>query len=195
MTTAILAGGNELNASTDYMTRLARDIMVRVQQPKILSCNFAKPNPTGRRESTAIWMSAFKQHFPDSEIIEAKEELFYEQVADADVIYLHGGRTQALFDALPDFARSCEAFRGKVVVGGSAGANYLARLGYSPNHEVFLEGAGFVDVAVLVHYGSADFADGDGWQDILAKVQERAQGDIICLAEGEFVVIEIREER
>ena len=144
MTTAILAGGNELNASTDYMTRLAQDIMVRVQQPKILSCNFAKPNPTGRRESTAIWMSAFKQHFPDSEIIEAKEELFYEQVADADVIYLHGGRTQALFDALPDFARSCEAFRGKVVVGGSAGANYLARLGCSPNHEVFLGGLGLL---------------------------------------------------
>ena len=52
-----------------------------------------------------------------------------------------------------------------------------------------------VDVAVLVHYGSADFADGDGWQDILAKVQERAQGDVICLAEGEFVVVEIKEER
>ncbi len=193
MTTVILVGGNELNAGTDYMSRLVQNVEVRIRQPKILSCNFAKPNPIGRQESTAIWMDAFRKYFPNSAVVEAKEDIFYKQVAEADLIYLHGGVTQLLLDKLPDFTRSREAFYSKIIIGGSSGANYLAKLGYSPDRKIFLEGIGLVDATVVVHYGSVDFANSDGWKEILADMQERTQSDITCLAEGEFVVIEVKD--
>lgn len=195
-TTAILVGGNDLKAPTYFMERLAREVTARVKVPKILSCQFSKIGFSGRQESTERWLGVLAKYLPDSEVAEAHEDEFYEQVAWADVVYLHGGRTQTLLEALPDFARSREAFQGKIVIGSSAGANYLSRAYYSPRSKVFGRGIGLVDVAVLVHFGAqaAEFVPPEGWPSVRAQMHDHGETDVLCIAEGEYVIISTKEE-
>ena len=87
-----------------------------------------------------------------------------------------------------------EAFEGKVIVGSSAGANYLSSVYYSPSKNLVGHGSGLVDVATLVHYG----ADSDGeislseaaWSSALDRVKEVSGKDrpILLLPEGTFNV-------
>lgn len=194
MTITILVGGNDLKAPTHFMKRLAREVTVRVEAPKILSCQFAKIGFSRRQESTERWLGVLAEYFPGSEVVEAHEDEFYEQVAWADVVYLHGGRTQALLEALPDFARSRAAFQGKIVIGSSAGANYLSRTYYSPKGKMFGAGIGLVDAAVLVHFGAqaAEFVPSEGWGSVLAQMHERGYESVLCIAEGECVTMSVK---
>lgn len=190
MNTAILVGGDEQSAPTHFGDRLVREIAMRVKQPKILSCNFAKADEAERSKSTEAWLQWFGEYFPGCKITVADEEEFYEQVAVHDIIYLHGGRTQTLLDALPNFAKSRDAFRDKIVIGSSAGANYLTHGGYSPKGGDYVEGIGLANVSTLIHYGARDKATMDEWRILVRKVEERFHQAVICLSEGEFVVVE-----
>lgn len=191
MTTIILVGGSETKAPTHFGERLAREVGFRFEKaPRILSCQFAKSDPAAQIDSAREWADFFANYIPQSHVEFAIPEEFYHQAEAADIIYLHGGETNNLFTALPDFARSRQVFHGKVVIGASAGANYLAAAGYSPKAQTFYEGCGIAPVSVLVHYGSTRFLSARQWHDIAGRMRTSYGRDVVCLSEGEFVVIE-----
>lgn len=82
----------------------------------------------------------------------ASLESFLQQVAQSDVIYLHGGNTSKLLKEL----KRCLGLRNlmdeKIVVGESAGAYVLSSCFYSKIESGIFEGLGFVPVKTICHY-------------------------------------------
>jgi peptidase E len=81
----------------------------------------------------------------------ATRDAFLEQVQQADVIYLHGGRTKKLLEGLKGFSNFGQLFHGKIVAGDSAGANVLATAFYSSTMGIG-EGFGILPIKVICHY-------------------------------------------
>lgn len=81
----------------------------------------------------------------------AKEETFLQQAQTADVIYLHGGHSGKLLEALKKFDDLKNMFAGKIVAGDSAGANVLASFFYSKTMGIS-EGFGLVPMKIITHY-------------------------------------------
>jgi len=125
MTTYILAGGNDRTADPTYGDRLAKVVSSLVDEPIILSCFLSWPVEY-QHEHWQDYVSWFKEKFGDVEVLEATQDNFYDLAKKANIIYLHGGHTKELLAHLPDFEKSKKAFEGKVVIGSSAGANYLS---------------------------------------------------------------------
>ncbi|MFH1694657.1 MAG: Type 1 glutamine amidotransferase-like domain-containing protein [Patescibacteria group bacterium] len=76
---------------------------------------------------------------------------FVEQVKNSDVIYLHGGHTGKLLEALKEFPDFQEAIKGKIVAGDSAGPNVLCAAFYSMKVGVG-EGLGIIPIKIICHY-------------------------------------------
>lgn len=126
----------------------------------------------------------FEKNKGDKEIFLeiAEEELFMQQIKNADVIYLHGGKTYRLLGALnkyPDFKKAVE---GKTVAGESAGAYALSTCFYSKSEGGIFEGLGLVPVKTICHY------DGENGE----KLNECPKNlETLLLADYEFKVFNI----
>lgn len=81
----------------------------------------------------------------------AIEWSFAEQAKRADIIYLHGGHTGRLLDALKRISNLRDIFGGKFIAGDSAGANVLCSAFYSKTIGVS-EGLGFIPIKIICHY-------------------------------------------
>lgn len=82
----------------------------------------------------------------------ANEEEFEEQVKEADVVYLHGGKTLKLLEVLKKYPNLRELFEGKIIAGESAGAYVLSSYFYSKSEDGVFSGLGFVPVKTICHY-------------------------------------------
>lgn len=194
MTTYILAGGNDRSADPAYGDRLAVVVRNIVEKPVILSCFLSWPTDL-QHEHWEDYVPWFKQKFGDVEVLEATQDNFYDLAKRADVIYLHGGRTKELLAHLPDFEKSKQAFEGKIVVGSSAGANYLSShcISMSEGFNV-VPGSGIVGQPVMVHYRTKQFEGtsyaSTDWTRAESELSKLSEGrSIICLPEGSFAVI------
>jgi hypothetical protein len=81
----------------------------------------------------------------------ATEKGFPEQARRADVIYLHGGHSGRLLEALKRYPNIKELFEGKTVGGDSAGANVVTCAFYSDKAGP-LEGLRLVPIKIISHY-------------------------------------------
>ncbi|MDB5258947.1 MAG: hypothetical protein JWO73_155 [Candidatus Taylorbacteria bacterium] len=81
----------------------------------------------------------------------ATKDAFMRQLAGADIVYLHGGRTEKLLNALKEFPGFADAIRGKIVAGDSAGANVLSSVFYSMSMGIG-EGLGILPIKIICHY-------------------------------------------
>lgn len=195
ITTYILAGGND-RASEDYGKRLAQEITKYAAKPKILSCFFASPAETWQAKASD-WKTWFSGCFGANFTYDyAQKDTFLDQIDLSDVIYLHGGITQLLLSALP-YADELKAhFKGKIIVGSSAGANLLSKKYWSSTKAEPGNGLGLVDINTMVHYGSPDM-EGisrtlDDWKKEEIQFQKFVgSGDITHLPEGQFVVVQV----
>ena len=194
MTTYILAGGCD-GDYPEYMVQLARIVRMKVAAPKILSCGFSGED--GQAEASFPKRKRMLEDgFGESvEITMATKDNFIEQVRAADVVYLHGGSTRTLMGAMREYPDIQGEFVGKIIVGSSAGANYLSGYGFSPSVDAAGEGSGIVNVAVVVHYGSTGFSGKTFmpkyWQEAAEAVRKASdERELILLPEGTFVVIE-----
>lgn len=190
MSTVILVGGNDIIAPTHFGERLCREVGMRQSTPSILSCNFAKEDPVDRQESEKSWLEWFQKFFPDSNVVVAEEHNWKRQVEGASMVYLHGGRTSTLIEVMQKLETTRKMFEGKLVIGSSAGANYLANGGFSPGADDYTQGIGLANVSILVHYGSKEKASLRHWSEIRSSIAEKFGQPVICISEGEFVVIE-----
>lgn len=195
MTTYILAGGNDLGSEA-YGNGLSQFVHTQLERSDlvILSCFFARTDDE-KQKALPYWDKWFASYFPEAEIIDADQDDFYEQLARADVLYLHGGRGNGLFDTLHDREKLERAVAGKIVIGSSAGAHYLASASYHLIKKQITEGMGIVPLPVLVHYGITEWRgdefEPDFWQAALRKLQHHSsQQVVLCLPEGEFAVFQ-----
>ncbi len=194
MTVFILAGGNDRHTDSEFGDRLARLVKEFVERPVILSCFLSCPEVIQHQRwlEYADW---FREKFGDVEILEGLQDNFYDQAERADVIYLHGGKTSELIANLPDFERSREAFDGKIVIGSSAGANYLSSFGVSLAQDLtVIQGSGILRQPVMIHYRAREFDDkifsAEDWTKAEAKLVDVSDGsNILCIPEGQFAVV------
>lgn len=194
MTLYILAGGCD-HAYPEYWEKLSEIVLREVASPRILSCMFASDDHevSNRFER---YKSTFSQYFAQSEVTFAQHDEFYEQIKSSDMIYLHGGRTSRLLEAIPDYDRFKQAVEGKIVIGSSAGANFLSTVCYSPSRKENLRSSGILPVASIVHYGVAEFEGQpisiQDWQDIRQALVDDLRGTLLPIAllpEGQFSVL------
>lgn len=82
----------------------------------------------------------------------ATEETFKKDLAWADVIYLHGGRTLKLMEALRKYPNIKQMLLNRIIAGDSAGANALGQLFYSKNSKEIGKGLGILPIKIIVHY-------------------------------------------
>lgn len=197
MTTYILAGGYD-RRYPHFQEALSMLVSSEAVKPRVLSCMFSWPDDAldERYKEYDTWLQA--TFGTDAQIEYAQKAIFYEQVERADVIYLHGGRTQLLLDSIVDIDRFRLAIDGKIVIGSSAGANFLSKMCFSPSADATLSSTGLLDVGVIVHYGAKLFEGrrlpDDYWLNASLRVRNKlnnSQTPLLLLPEGELAVIRL----
>jgi hypothetical protein len=188
-----LAGGSDRRYD-HYGINLSAAIKESIVEPKILSCFFSQEKEIWNEKATG-WESWFRNYFGEGlEYKVATIDGFLDEIEWADVIYLHGGTTALLLGALEKFTNLEKAFEGKIIVGSSAGTNYLSKTFFSPKRNVVGEGSGIVKINTIVHYGAS--SDGEvsltrhEWAGAVERMKSIIGGEaIVLLPEGEFISI------
>lgn len=195
MTKFVLAGGCDRKYPR-YWRELSREILTDFPEPKILSCLFAK-EVTGRSEKHEQFDALFTQYFGSNvEVVRAAESSFFEQIKNADIVYLHGGKTQLLLDAIPDIETFVKAIENKIVIGSSAGANFLTKTCYSPSASKVINATGILNIGAVVHYGIDQFEDKlyskEFWNNAVSSVRVELGKEIpvLLIPEGTFTIVE-----
>jgi peptidase E len=148
----ILHGGYAKGVKQEDDLFFSEVLSTAPREAKILLVYFAEDNERVA-ERTKDDIEQFEKNKGDRSLSfeTATEELFPEQANTADVIYLHGGHSKKLLDALEQFPGLKKAFAGKIVAGDSAGANVLAAAFYSKSIGV-QEGLGIIPIKIISHY-------------------------------------------
>lgn len=193
MTTYILADGAD-ESYPEYIAQLSRVVHAEIARPRILSCGFSSDDSKAE-EKFPKRKKIFEEKFGNiSEFVMAKKDSFIEQVRAADVVYFHGGSTNSLVDAMQAYPNIQKEYAGKIIIGSSAGANYLSSCGFSPSVNGVGQSGGIVEVAVVVHYGSLGFNgmtfEPGYWQRAVEAVRNASgKNEVLLLPEGTFAVI------
>ncbi len=152
-TTYILHGGFAKNSDIQKDDLFFKEILnYAPKETKILLVYFAENAERVEKRKTDDLVQ-FNNNKGDRTLSfdTAKEETFLKQAQVADVIYLHGGHSAKLLEALKKFDNLKNIFTGKIVAGDSAGANVLATIFYSNNIGIS-EGFGLVPIKIVTHY-------------------------------------------
>ncbi len=152
MTKFILHGGVK-NSDYSNSQKFFNEITKGVAHPIVLIVNFAAKK--------YLWPKIFirqQEQFSQNtkkkiNFISASDNpiIFSKQLKQANIIYLRGGRTSKLLKKLKRI-KFADLIIGKVVVGSSAGANVLAKYGFSYIHQKIHHGLGILPVKVFPHY-------------------------------------------
>ena len=197
MTKYILAGGAD-RKYPEYAAKLRSEIAKTITKPPlVLSCLFAEPREVweGKFADRQAWFAATfgegcitQMAFPDT---------FAEQIREADIIYLHGGDDTLLTHYLEEFDDLATLFSDKIVIGSSAGADYLAKEYWTCDWRQVRTGSGLTDLNIIPHFESPEYGISDprgpiNWATAEAELREAVGSGqkVTLLREGEFVVIE-----
>lgn len=192
MTKYILAGGNDLRHD-DYGRRVAVEVYRDLPRPvRLVSCFFATPSEFWNVKAKT-WRPWFECHFGGDVIWEyARSGDFLDKVKASDVVYLHGGDNDLLHRALDEYAELPAQFDGKIVIGSSAGANYLSRHFWRRHHQEFGRGRGIVPLSIMVHYGANEpGAPVTDWDEVETELAAFDGDEPLKLREGFFKVVEL----
>lgn len=195
MTTYILAGGND-KENIQFGAKLARTVgeLISVPRPlRILSCPFATEPSIWEQKfaGRATWLRSL---FPGAVVEQAVPETLIEQIKHADVVYFHGGAARILLDFMATVPDLEPYFEGKVVIGSSAGADYLSKAFYTCVDRRPMRGRGIVAKNIMPHYLSTGFDSDEAgpldWSAAEHELREFVNGEpIVPITEGDFVVV------
>jgi Peptidase family S51 len=195
MTTYILAGGND-RGNPSYGPALAREIRkVLSGDISILSCLFAIPREDWERTfpEREQWL---RQTLGENvSVTMALPGSFTEQVLASDVVYIYGGDNALLSYYLGNNEGLPMLLQDKVVVGSSAGANFLSAHFWTCDWRETRKGSGLTSLNVIPHYKSETYGKNDprgpiNWRRAAQELGEFVGGEamVTLLREGEFVV-------
>lgn len=86
----------------------------------------------------------------------ATEKEFLRQLETADIVYLHGGSSEKIVNALKSYHALEQHFKGKILAADSAGVNALSIEFYSNIYNTTSKGLGIVPFRVICHYHDGD---------------------------------------
>lgn len=152
-TKIILHGGYASHENSENDKYFKEILNINKKELSILLVLFAKPESEHDEKAKKV-ISQFAKNNNDKflkfEI--AQMDKFVNQIQEADVVYLHGGKTLDLLKALRRVNNLSELVKDKTVAGESAGAYVLSSCFYSKSLEKCFEGLNFVPVKTICHY-------------------------------------------
>lgn len=108
-------------------------------------------------------------------------DVFVEQIAVADIIFVAGGSEITLLPFLKETSK--DLFDGKVVVGTSAGANIFSKYYYSNDRDEVAEGLGFLNVKTICHYTQEQMVR----RNTLSSFRENLP--VYTIPEGDYIIL------
>lgn len=148
----ILHGGftpGELQVNNAFFKEILKDA---TNTPKILLEYFAKEVDRVEKNRDED-IEQFNNNSDHRTLVfeTASDQDFVEQVKKADIVYLHGGHSGRLLEALKKYPGLKQLFEGKIIAGDSAGANVLAECFYSMKIGI-TEGLGLLPIKLICHF-------------------------------------------
>jgi cyanophycinase-like exopeptidase len=195
MTKYIITGGY-VHKARDGGKAFCEEIIkgINAKPIKILDCVFARNKELWEKgiQSDNLFFSKFINNF---ELELAEIDNFTEQVKSSDVVYLKGGYTNLLMDALSKDTHWIKELDGKVVVGSSAGADAIVAYYSIIKTNKVGHGFGLLPIKFISHWGSGHFDDevsDTDWEGELKKLKSYKENlPTHTLVRGEFRVFEI----
>lgn len=179
--------------AVDGGKEFCEEIVRGIKEPvKILDCLFAKPEEIweSKFDKDCLW---FAQAIPTVKIdlVLASESNFIQQLQDADVLLIRGGKSNVLLERLSKQKDWLHNFKGSVIAGESAGANIFAMYFYALGNKTVKKGLGVLPIKMLVHYG-ADYDPVIDWQDAEKELENTGEKlELVKLEETKFKVFEV----
>lgn len=125
----------------------------------------------------------------DLRVLVATPKTFMDQLAIADAVFLRGGSTEKLLEALRRYPNLKEKMVGKTIAGSSAGAYALSTYFSSHYEDIAQRGLAIVPVRVVTHYGSEKMPPRPGAVEALKNTAQELE--LIVLREVEWRVVEL----
>lgn len=127
---------------------------------RILSCHFATPAAAPKKDQPnhKYDLEYFQDMFyGNCTVAVATEANFVSHIRSCDVLYLHGGDTPTLINALKGLKGKWlevleDITADKVVFAVSAGVGALAKYSYNVDYKKVLEGLGVLPIKTIVHF-------------------------------------------
>ena len=176
-------------------------VVITGRPVKVLFCFFSQ-----KRED---WEIKYKDHSDklkedvladfglELEIKMASPDEFVEQCQWAEVIMIAGGDDDLLQYRMSKFDVP-KIWEGKIVVGSSAGADYLVNSFWTLDWRKAMDGSGILPIKFIPHYKSAEYTKDDPRGDVdwkKAYKELENYGDkglpIYALEEGDFITFEV----
>ncbi len=190
MTKYLLFGGYRSKAADKGKAFCQHFVENKSKPIKILVCLFAVPEQN-KAENFQKDVDFFQEHLGDSiEKIElASHENFLTQLAQADVLYIGGGKMDLINEGFAEYPNWRQAFKGSVIAGNSAGANLLSTYYYGLRDFDMHEGLGLLPVKIIVHFESNYNPEIKDWKKAHDFVKAfHPELETVTLREGEFKV-------
>jgi len=185
MTKYILHGGawQKTAKYQDYFSEMTKGLIDPVN---ILCVYFARDNKEWEQcflEDRQKFIATSAQKDLRFDMASNRKAKFIEQIKNANVIYLRGGKTAKLQKQLEIIPNIDELWQGKVISGSSAGALVLSRYYYENDDNVFTMGLGILPIKVYCHYT-------DSGKDNLNNLKKYGEDlKVYSIAEEEYIVI------
>lgn len=166
--------------------------------PKVLFCFFAEPREVWE-EKFPIYQEGFTEWVPEG--VKPKFELafpdtFASQIANNDVIYIHGGDDHLLQYWLKQFDLP-KIWEGKVVGTNSASTDAVSEYFWPCDWRECKQGLGILPIKAIPHFNSSWGSDDPrgpiDWQKAKTDLANFGNKElpILALEEGEFEVFEV----
>lgn len=193
MTRCILHGGmtgvDNLHNKKFYL-----EMLKAAKGKPILACYFAKPEKTWKErlssDTERIKKAAGKKKF---EIILASKNIkkFIEQLEVVETVYFRGGSTTKLQNKLKAVrGKLKKLFRGKTVLGSSAGALFLSRYYFDQDHDKILKGLDILPVKIMTHYlSSGKYAASSGKEKLTMLKNHKEKMPTYAIPETKFIIL------
>lgn len=186
MTTYILHGGETKKESINNDKFFKRMTISVRDQANILLVYFARKESLSKEKfkiDKENFNKASKNNKFNFILASSDLDVFSKQVKSADVIYMHGNKTNLLLQSLSKVRNLDDLWKNKIIGGSSAGANVLSRFYYNFSEDKIEEGLGILSYKVFVHSDTVS-------QEMINKLrQHQNEIETIILPETEFKVI------
>lgn len=167
----ILSGGyaNEVNSINDSFFR--EIIKGTSDSVNILVIMFAKTGNDIRRFYD-ITKDQFERNRKDKKITYrlASTESLASDIAESQIIYIHGGETIKLIEDMEEFSEFLQLIKGKIVAGESAGAYLLASKFICESIGFVHDGTGALPINLMCHFNGKNEEKLDSIDNNLEKV-------------------------
>jgi len=164
---------------------------------KVLLCFFAGSEDSWETKYRE-WQVIFNEYAPadvEFSFELAKLKDFANQVAECDILYMHGGNVVAFLERINKFDVP-KIWEGKTVVTNSASSHGLSISFQAADYRKLFDGLGVLPFKCIAHYKSTIYDADEGgpidWEKTYKELE--SYGDksvpIHALEEGDFIVIE-----